>query len=54
MDKLSKEEQVIVIELSDKFGDIFYAMIGQNAINGVDLKTSVWLCYNKLTDKING
>lgn len=49
METLSVDEQKIVNELIVKYGDIFYARLGSNYLNGMDLSTNVWDCYNKLT-----
>jgi len=49
METLPIEEQKIVKELIFMYGEIFYAMIGANALEGMDLSTNIWDCYNKLT-----
>jgi len=45
---LIDEEYVIMDFLRDKYAEVFYAMLGRLIVSGMDIRTAVWDCWNKL------
>ncbi len=34
--------------LAEKYGDRYYTMFGELIYQGMDIRTAIWYCYNKL------
>lgn len=51
MNKLLEIENAIMKKLAEKHGDVYFEMFGGLILNGMDIRTAIWECWNKLECK---
>jgi hypothetical protein len=50
LDKV-KEMNNAMKEMADKYGYLYFELFGRKVLEGMDIETAVWYCYNKLNTK---
>ncbi len=50
LDKL-KEMNNAMKEMAEKYGYYYFELFGRKVLEGMDIETAVWYCYNKLNSK---
>lgn len=53
LDKV-KEMNNAMKEMADKYGYYYFELFGRKILEGMDIETAVWYCYNKLNGGKNG
>jgi hypothetical protein len=38
-------------EMAKKYGMFYFELFGRKVLEGMDIETAVWYCYNKLNTK---
>ena len=48
MNKLLEEENAIMKVLAEKHKEVYFELFGTLILEGMDIKTAIWECWNKL------
>jgi hypothetical protein len=46
--KLIEEENKIMKIMAEKHGDIYFEMLGKLTLEGMDIRTAIWHCWNTI------